>query len=447
MVNLRKNDVYTVTVEGYAADGMGVARLEGAVVFVKGAIRGETCCVKLIKVLKNRCYAIVEEILTPSPERIAPDCPGDRLCGGCDFRHMTYDEECRAKEQRVNDALQRVGGLSLRLSALHPAPETEHYRNKAQYFFAGDRAGFYRAGSHDIVETPVCRIQDPRSDRCRDAVKAWMLSCGVSACDERTGEGFVRYLQVRTGDGGVLVTLVAAAEKLPHTEELISALRTACPDLRGLVLNVNRKPGNVILGERDILLWGEPFVTDTLLGLTFRISSHAFYQVNRPQAEQLYAKAREYLALTGRERLVDLYCGTGTIGLTMARDAGEVLGVEIVPQAVEDAAENAQRNGIRNARFLCGDAGELAKELAEKGETADAMVVDPPRKGLSRDVIDAILSILPKKLVYISCDPATLARDLKLLTEDGVYRAEQAESYDLFPRCAHVETVCLLCKQ
>ena len=445
MVSLRKNSLHEVTIEDYSAEGMGVARIDGMVVFVKNAVRGERCVVKLTKVLKNMCYAIIDSISDPSPRRIEPDCGIFRLCGGCDFRHIAYEEECLHKQRRVDDTLRRVGGLEIKTERFNPSGATERYRNKAQYFFSGEKAGFYRAGSHDVIDCPDCLIQDRRAGQCREGVLNWMKKYSVPAFDERTGKGTVRYLQVRTGTGGALVTVVSGKRELPEEGELVRELRRACPEVCSVVLNINPAPGNVILGGENRVLFGEGYVTDVMCGKGFRISPHSFYQINRPQAEMLYRRAAEYLDLTGGESLVDLYCGIGTIGLSMAEQVGKLLGVEIVPQAVEDARDNARRNGVGNAEFICADAGEAAAMLARRGEKPDAIIVDPPRKGLSRDVIEAVIAMSPEKLVYISCDPATLARDLKLLCAGG-YKAVRCEAFDLFPRCAHVETVVLLSK-
>lgn len=447
MTSIQEKNTYSLTIDGYAADGDGVARLEGMVVFVRGAIRGETCLVYIDKVGKSAVWGHVTEVLSPSPARVPMDCPYDEHCGGCQLRHMDYAEELFLKRQKVGDALRRIGGVDLPVSAIHGAAETARYRNKVQFPAGpGGRIGFYQKRSHAVTDVADCLLQPLAASRLRAAVKGWMEEYRVPYYDERTGKGLVRHVYVRTNRAGEsLLCLLINGKSAPGEEELLSALRAAEPGLVGVVLGVNESNSNVILGERYRTLWGQDFLMDILCGLTFKLSVPSFYQVNASQAELLYGRALDFAGLTGHETVLDLYCGIGTITLAMARSAGQVIGCEVVPQAVEDARENAARNGITNAKFLCADAGEAARRLAQEGIRPDVVCVDPPRKGLAEDVIDTIAQMSPARIVYVSCDCATLARDVKRFAALG-YATQKAEAVDLFPRTAHVETCCLLYK-
>ena len=450
MAVIQKNTVHTLNLTGYTADGMGVARLEGRVVFVPRVIQGERWNVRLEKVNKNVVWGRGTELLLSSPERIQPDCPLYGKCGGCQFRHMTYAEELRAKGQRIADALERVGHVKLDLPPVLGAEDPDRYRNKVQFPVAEGRrglsVGWYRPRSHDVLDAPDCLLQPQAVTRLRDAFKAWMEDHAVPAYDEGTGRGLIRHLYVRSNsDGESLVCVVANGERLPHSGTLTDALRRAEPGLAGVVLNVNTRDTNVILGDRYAVLWGQDWLEEKLCGLTFRLSVPSFFQVNRAQTEVLYRTALDFARLTGTQTVLDLYCGIGTISLALAKRAGRVIGAEIVPQAVEDARENARRNGIENAEFLCGDVGPVARRLAAEGVRPQVICVDPPRKGLAPEVPAILAGMGPERIVYVSCDPATLARDVARLAELG-YRAVDAQGVDLFPRTAHVETVVLLSK-
>ena len=443
----RKNQVCDLRIEGYSSDGDGIARLNGMAVFVKGAIAGERCRVKLLKVGKSAAWGRIEQVVTPSPARIRPDCPHYPRCGGCALRHMTYEEELRFKRQRVEDALRRIGGLDLPVEVIHGAAHPQRYRNKAQFPVSGKNGvqiGFYRARSHDVIDVPDCLIQDRAANAAARAVKDWMTRKHVPAYDEVTHTGLIRHVYVRTSRAGeALICILANGDRLPHEVSLVEALRTAVPEAVGVVLGINTEKTNVILGKRYRTLWGQDFLYDTLCSLSFKLSVPSFFQVNPEQTEVLYQKAAEFAGLTGAETVVDLYCGTGTISLVLARHAGQVIGAEIVPAAVEDARENARRNGLDNAEFLCADAKQAAAELARRGLRPDVISVDPPRKGMAEEVIDSIVSMAPARVVYVSCDPATLARDCARFAQRG-YQALRAEAVDMFPRTHHVETVCLL---
>ena len=443
----REGQLCRLVIDGYASDGAGVARLDGMVVFVQGGIRGEACDVRLTHVGRSALWGRVEEVVNPSPARIFPRCLHYTKCGGCQFRHMNYAEELEAKRIRVEDALRRLGGAEIHVSAILGAEQVDRYRNKAQFPVAkGPRIGFYRPRSHDVIDVDDCLLQGEAAARLRGAVKEWMAEYSIPAYNERTFTGLVRHVYVRTNRAGrSLCCLLVNGRGVPREAELVRALRRAEPNLAGVVLGVNEKHNNVILGDSYRTLWGEDFLSDTLCGLTFRLSVPSFYQVNPAQTEVLYGKALEFAGLTGAETVLDLYCGIGTISLVMARKAGMVWGGEVVPQAVDDAIANAQRNHIENARFLCADAGEAARYLEGEGVRPDVVCVDPPRKGLAEDVVDTIADMGPQRVVYVSCDPGTLGRDVKRFAGRD-YTLKKAVAVDMFPRTAHVETVVLLSK-
>lgn len=447
MADLLKNQLYTTVITGYTAEGLGAARVDGQVVFVHNAVRGETCVVRILKVLKRVAYARVEEVLEPSPARREPDCPHYPACGGCDFRHLSYQEELEAKRRRVEDALVRVGGSDVAVEEILGAEAVDGYRNKCQFPVSpAGKLGFYRARTHDVVPALDCRLQTPQANAAAAAVEAYLRDFRVPAYDEASHKGLLRHLYVRTNrEGRAMVCLAVNGLRLPREDALVSRVRAACPETAGILLNSNTRDTNVVLGDRYRTLWGEETLTDVLGGLTFRLSAPSFYQVNRAQAERLYEKAAAFAGLTGRETVLDLYCGAGTITLSMAPHAGRVIGAEIVPEAVENARENARLNGIGNAEFFCGDAGAVARKLAAERLRPDVVTVDPPRKGLGEEVIPLIAAMGPERVVYVSCDPGTLARDVGRFAACG-YQAVRAAAADLFPRTRHVETVCLLSK-
>lgn len=446
-MELAKNQEHTVTIEGYGEGGMGVARIDGRVVFVHGALRGEKCRVLILKTLKSVAFAKVLEVIEPSSERITPDCPYFPRCGGCTYRHIRYEEELRLKKQRVQDNLSRIGGSDVTVEEILGARDTLRYRNKAQYPVSKDGAvGFYRARTHEVIECEHCLLVKPEADAAAEALREYMQSCRVAGYDEKTGRGLVRHLYIRSNAAGEsLVCVLVNGDKLPKEDRLVTLLRDACPKCTGIVLGTNTKKGNVILGDRYRTLWGSDRLEDTLCGKTFRLSVPSFYQVNRVQAERLYAKAIEFAGLTGQETVLDLYCGAGTITLALSDHAKKVLGAEIVPEAIDDARENAARNGVKNVEFFCGDASDVAKKLARENLRPDVITVDPPRKGLAADVVESIAEMQPGRVVYVSCDSATMARDVKRLADLG-YTAQRACAVDMFPRADHIETVCLLSK-
>ena len=448
MADIRKNTVHTLDITGYTAEGMGVARLEGRVVFVPYTIQGERWRVRLEKVNKNVAWGRGVELLLPSPMRLQPDCPLFGKCGGCQFRHMRYEEELRAKGQRIADALERVGHVKLDLPPVLGTERPDRYRNKVQFPVSqgkqGLAVGYYRPRSHDVLDAPDCPLQPEAVTRLRAAFKGWMEAHRVPPYSEGTGRGLIRHLYVRASSRGEsLVCVVANGDSLPNGSALADALRQAEPGLAGVVLNTNTRDTNVILGDRYDTLWGRDWLEEDLCQLTFRLSVPSFFQINRDQTERLYRTALDFAQLTGSETVLDLYCGIGTISLALAKQAGRVIGAELVPQAIEDARENARRNGITNAEFFCGDAGAVARRLAEEGVRPQVVCVDPPRKGLAPEVPAILAGMAPDRMVYVSCDPATLARDTDRFRALG-YRPVKAQGVDLFPRTAHVETIVLL---
>lgn len=360
---------------------------------------------------------------------------------------MDYAEELALKRRRVQDNLARIGGSEVEVEEILGAAETRRYRNKAQYPVSPDgRIGFYRARTHEVIDTRECLLVKPEADAAAEAVRQYMRDFRAAGYDERTGRGLLRHVYVRSNTKSEsLICLLVNGKRLPHEAELVERLRRACPKAVGIVLGENTRRDNVILGERYRTLWGADRLEDVLCGRVFRLSVPSFYQVNHEQAERLYAKAIEYAQLTGEETVLDLYCGAGTITLALASHAKRVLGAEIVPEAIDDARENAARSGVENAEFFCGDASDVAKKLAQENLRPDVITVDPPRKGLAEDVVESIARMQPERVVYVSCDSATMARDVKRFAALG-YRAVRACAVDLFPRADHVETICLLSK-
>ena len=448
---LEKGKIYEAEICDYTAEGQGVAKIEGCAVFIPNAILGEKVCVRIEKAQKTWAAGKITEILEKSPHRVQRACPISSGCGGCDFWHMDYEEEARLKAQHVRDCLNRMGGECLEELTILDAPTCEGYRNKAQYPVACRKgrayAGFFKAGTHQVVENSRCRILPEEADRVKELVIDYVNQYRVPVYDEEAHKGLLRHIYVRKGavSGQILVCLVLNGRKLPREEALIEKLRTV-EGFTTLQISVNTKKANTILGDEFITLYGPGYIEDTLCGLNFRLSARSFYQVNHHQAQRLYEAAIQQAEITKEDTVLDLYCGVGTITLCMAKAAGKVIGVEVIPQAVEDAKDNAGRNGIENAQFICADAGQAALELEAKGIRADVVVVDPPRKGLNSDAIEALARFSPRRIVYVSCDPATLARDVALLKERG-YTLKNAMACDLFPRTRHVESIVCLSKQ
>ena len=447
---MKKNDDVTMTVTGVTGEGAGVGRVDGMAVFVPGTAPGDTVEAHILKVTRSYAVGKLVSVLTPSPDRVPVDCPAFGRCGGCVSRHLSFAAEGRLKAQRIEDCLRRIGGLDVALSGFEQgAPDA--YRNKAQYPVAqgedGLTFGFYAAHSHRLIEAADCRLQPPEFATALAAVNDYARAVGLTAYDETAHTGLLRhvYLRQSAASGRLMVCLVLNGEALPAPERLIAALKDALGDgLETALINVNTADTNVVLSPDCRTLYGDGRLRDRLAGVEVALSPLSFYQVNHEMAERLYAYAA---ALAGEGTLLlDLYCGAGTIGLSMADRFSRVVGVEVVPEAVEDARQNAASNGIGNAEFLCADAAEAAARLEREGLRPDVVVVDPPRKGLSPDLPALIADkMAPERIVYVSCDPATLARDLAAFAAHG-YAVREARGFNLFPRTAHVETVALLCR-
>ena len=449
MDDLKKNEIYESEITGATSEGAGVCRIKGRAVFVPRALPGEIWRVRIVKVTRTAVYGRGEERLTVSPARIEPACPNFGRCGGCSLLHMSYEAELELKLSRVNDALRRIGGTQVQAERIIGSQMISGYRNKAIYAVGDDGsgpvAGFYRSGSHDIVPAPDCLLQSKEASVCAGAVVDWMRENGILAWYGKTGT--VRHVYTRRArDGASLCCVVTAKRFSPRqAASLTAALRGACPELTGVVECLNREAGNTVLAGGFRTLWGSGTLLDKLCGFEFELAPQAFYQINPPQAEILYSYALDFALPEPGGTVLDLYCGAGTISLCLSRRAGHVIGAEIVPEAVENARSNAARNGVKNVEFICADAGEAALELKRRGVKPDAIVVDPPRKGLDSDTLETVASMQPARLTYVSCDPATLARDIKRLSAKG-YNAQRALAVDMFPRTAHVETVVLLSK-
>lgn len=445
---VKKNETVALEITDMSHEGSGVARHEGMAVFVPETAVGDQITARVVKVNKTYCYGRVEEISVPSPDRIEPDCPVSRRCGGCVFRHVSYDAELRYKQRFVQQNLARIGGLTLECEPILPSPMTEGYRNKAQYPIRLQKgklcAGFFAPRSHEVVDCHFCRLQPQIFGELLERVLAFCEEMKIPAYDEGTGKGVLRHVYLRQGahSGEIMVCLVCN-EEFVHGEQLAQMLRETVPETVSVLLNINRQNTNVILGPETRVLSGKAAITDEMCGMRFSLSPYAFYQVNTLAAERLYGLAAEYAGLTGKETLLDLYCGAGTIGLSMAAHAKEVIGVEIVEQAVQNAAANAAANKISNARFFCGDAGEAASRLATEGARPHVVILDPPRKGCDEKTLCTVAKMNPARIVYISCNSATLARDCAYL-EKLKYSAVRCRPVDLFPRTAHVECVMLM---
>lgn len=450
---MNKNDIIRLEIVDMTADGSGVGKAEGTVVFVPDTAVGDVCDVKILKVKKNLCYGKIESIVNPSGERVDPVCEVSSRCGGCVYRHISYEAELSVKRKKVFDAVTRIGKVDpQKVKDIIGAYEShiDRYRNKAQIPVGVNKngeveMGFYSRHSHRIAGCDDCLLSPKIFTQISDTFKEFVTKHPYLIYNEEKHSGKIRHLYLRYGEktGEVMVCVVVNGRKFDHQDELFNSIIEKYPQVKSIVINVNKDKTNVILGYENIVVYGKESIKDVLCDLEFELSPLAFYQVNRTQAERLYEKAREYASLSGDEVLLDLYCGTGTIGLSMAKDCKSLIGVEIIDKAIENAKKNAENNGIKNARFICGDATKAAFELSKEGITPDVIVVDPPRKGLTPDLIDTIVQMNPKRVVYVSCDPATLSRDLKQF-EESEYSVKEITPVDLFPRTAHVESVCWL---
>lgn len=450
---LKKNQIIPLSIESLSSDGNGVGHFEGQAVFVPASAPGDELNVRIVKPLKRYAFGRIEQILKGGPDRILPECPAYGPCGGCTLRHLSYEAECSAKTAFVQEAFARIGGLDLPVQPIVPAPDPLRYRNKVQLPVGTDAdghivTGFYAGRSHRIVPCSDCLLQPEWMNHLAARACRLLEEFSIPAYDEENGTGLVRHIYMRQGwhSGQRLLCFVINGSHMPEEEKLCSILQKEF-DLTTVLVNQNTERTNVILGRKTRTVLGPGTIQDTLSGVPLQMGVHEFYQVNTPAAEALYAKAREFAALRPDDLLLDLYCGMGTIGLSMLPDCGRLIGVEIVAPAVEEARQTARRLGLTEdkARFLCMDAGTAAARFAAEGSRPDVIVVDPPRKGCDGPTLDAICAMAPRTIVMVSCNPATAARDVKILCSSG-YRAEAVQPFDLFPRTRHVETVVLLSK-
>lgn len=448
-MKLKKNDRINLKIESCSSNGSGVGRHNGMAIFVNATVPGDEIIAHILKVKKNYAFAKVESVLSGGESRTDPECSVYLKCGGCVFSHMNYEEEKKIKAENVAQCFKRIGGIEPKFEPIIGADSEKRYRNKAQYPVAEEngeiKIGFFSSHSHRVVHCTNCLLQPKEFEGILDVILEYIRSFGVSIYNETEHKGLLRHIYIRKGtqSGEIMVCAVINGTSLPAEKELVCALLKKEPKIKSILVNSNTKNTNVILGEKCRTLWGSDFITDVLCDLKFRISPLSFYQVNRNQAQRLYYKAAEYADLTGNETVLDLYCGAGTIGLSMAKKAKKIIGVEIVPQAIEDAKINAELNEIKNAEFFCADAASAAQTLKNEGIKPDVIILDPPRKGCSADMINTACQMQPKRIVYVSCDPATLARDCGIFASLG-YDAVKATPVDMFPRTGHVECVCLL---
>ena len=457
-VTLVKNEDYQVLIEDMGNDGEGIGHVQGMTVFVKDAVVGDLAEVKIVKVKKNIAYGRLMKLITPSPYRVEPVCDKAKRCGGCTMQQVSYEQQLEYKWNKVKNCLQRIGKME-NVEAIMEKPaygmnNPFHYRNKAQFPVGRDKngnvvIGFYAGRSHDIIDTESCAIGAPVNDKIVAIVRSFIEDNHISTYDEETGRGLVRHILIRVGftTKEIMVCLVTNGNKLPHSEILIDEL-VKIDGMTSICLNVNMENTNRILGDKCITLWGQSYITDYIGDIKYQISPLSFYQVNPVQTNVLYNKALEYADLSGDETVWDMYCGIGTISLFLAQKAKKVYGVEIVPQAIDDARHNAEINGITNAEFFVGKAEEVVPDIYKKGgdgSHADVVVVDSPRKGCDQVLLDTLVHMAPERIVYVSCDPATLARDVKILQEKG-YVAKKVAVVDQFCHSGHVETVVLLSK-
>ena len=447
---MKKNDIINLEITALTSEGSGIGRADGMAVFVPFTAVGDVVSCRVLKVLKSYAYGKIEQLITLSPDRVENDCPVFGKCGGCVYRHISYQAELAAKEQIVRDAFERLGGLSPEFLPICGSDNVNGYRNKLQMPLAktdgGDIvSGFFSERSHRVVPVEHCRLQPERFSEIVAFIKEQLKALKISVYNERGNQGVMRHIFLRRGHySGEVCAVLVAKRKTPEMSKLAAALTKRFPEIAGVVLNINPDRTNVILGEREVLLSGKAEIADTMCGVNVEISPKSFYQVNTPAAENLYKQAAEFAQPKGKS-VLDLYCGAGTIGLSMAGEAAKIIGAEIVPEAVENAKRNALNSGFTNAEFICADASRAAVELAEKGIVPDVIILDPPRKGCGEETLSACLKMNPERIVMISCNPATAARDCKFLAENG-YSVERVRAFDLFPRTRHVECVALITK-
>ncbi|MDO5125930.1 MAG: 23S rRNA (uracil(1939)-C(5))-methyltransferase RlmD, partial [Ruminococcus sp.] len=444
---LKKNEIVQLEITGMTNDGNGVGRYEGIAVFVPMTAVGDIIDCRIVKVQKSFCYGIIEKIISESTERVENDCSAYSKCGGCSFRHFSYAEELRIKEDFVRSAFERIGKINAICEPILGSERIEHYRNKAQYPVAEQSGkavcGFYSRRSHRVTGMYDCLLQPKVFTQIVAEIIKFINEKGIPAYNESNAQGVVRHIYIRRGEysGEIMVCIVVTDfRNAEQFNDLIAQLCNKFPDIKSIILNENPKNTNVIMGKKYYTLYGKDTITDVMCGRKVILSAQSFYQVNTLQAEKLYAIAKEYAGFNGNEHLLDLYCGTGTIGLSMADSARKLTGVEIIPSAIENAKLNAKENGIDNTEFICGDAGEIAQLLYDRGERPDIIIADPARKGCDRSTLEHMVKMTPDKIVMISCNPSTAARDCAILAEMG-YKVIKYRPVDLFPRTTHVETV------
>lgn len=445
---MKKNDIIDLRITALTSEGSGIGRADGMAVFVPFTAVGDVISCRILKVLKSYAYGKLENIITPSTDRVENDCPVFGKCGGCVFRHINYSAELAAKEQIVRDAFERLGGLDPEFLPICGSESVDGYRNKLQMPLAkteeGDIvSGFFSERSHRVVPVKHCRLQPERFSEIVAFIKEQIKALKISVYNERDNQGVMRHIYLRRGHySGEVCAVLVVKRKTPEMAKFAAALTKRFPEITGVVLNINSDRTNVILGEHEVLLSGKAEISDTMCGVNVEISPKSFYQVNTPAAEKLYGQAAEFAQPNGKT-ILDLYCGAGTIGLSMAGEAKKIIGAEIVPEAVENAKRNALNSGFDNAEFICADASRAAEELAEKGLAPDVIMLDPPRKGCGAETLSACVKMNPERIVMISCNPATAARDCKFLAQNG-YDVERVRALDLFPRTRHVECVVLM---
>lgn len=449
---MKKNQIITLEITDITSEGNGVGRAEdGMAVFVPETAVGDIAEIRIVKVLKNYAYGKTERLITPSVYRIASECGYFPKCGGCSLRHISYESELKIKEKTVFDAFTRIGGIDAEFLPILGCDSPDKYRNKAQYPVGIENGkpvcGFYAKRSHRIISGSKCRLLPDVFGNIADDIIEYAFENNIKSYDELTGKGLLRHIFIRQGyhTKEIMVCLVVTKKAEPKFTEMCSLLVSKYPDIKSIVMNINPENTNVILGDKTVVLWGKNKIQDVMCGNKINISPESFYQINTCQAERLYAAAEKFAKLQGNEILLDLYCGAGTIGLSMASKVKKLVGVEIVPQAVENAKENAKISGIKNAEFICADAGTAAQMLAGSGLKPDVITLDPPRKGCSNETLDAVLKMSPDKIVMVSCNPATAARDCAYLCQN-CYVTEKIQAVDMFPRTGHVECVVLLTK-
>lgn len=450
-IPVKKNDELIINITGQGIQGEGVGKIEGFTVFIDGAIAGELVKTKIVKVNKNFAFGKLLEIVESSTNRTQPKCSIYKTCGGCQLQHFSYNSQLEYKKQRVLDCIKRIGGINEK-TVIHDTIGMDNpyrYRNKVQLpvreVYGDIKIGFYSIRSHNVVNMDTCCIQDEAADKVIAIVRAWIKTFNISAYNEETSSGIVRHIMVRKAfkTGQVMVVIVTNGNNFPHKQELIKEIISGIDGVSSIIQNVNSENTNVILGKQCITIWGSDTIIEYIGKYRFNISALSFFQVNPLQTKVLYEKALEYAQLSGSETVFDAYCGAGTISLFLSEHCKKVYGIEIVPEAIANAKSNAHENNVSNAEFIIGEAEKIIPELISKGIKADVVVVDPPRKGCAIELLEAMAQMKPQRIVYVSCDPATLARDLNIL--DGLgYKTTEIQPVDMFPQTGHVETVVLM---